>query len=94
MRDLILVGTVLVMLGGCAVSGPTAGLPDADSAAVETYVAYCGGCHGLPHPGRHSAAEWPALVDMMKRRMQERGMPLPSEREQQTILGYLQAYAR
>jgi len=80
--------------GACAVSGPTAGLPDADSAALETYVQYCGSCHGLAHPGRHRASQWPALVTAMEQRMRERGMPLPSDDERQAILGYLQAHAR
>lgn len=83
-----------VMLGGCAMTGPTAGLPDADSPAVETYARYCGGCHGLPHPGRHTGAEWAALMDIMQQRMQERGMTPPSAGEREAILGYLQVHAR
>ncbi len=93
-RDSALVLVAAVGLTGCAATGPTAGLPDAGSPAAQTYMAYCGACHSVPHPGRHRSAVWPGIVAMMEQRMRERGMAPPGEPERQAILGYLQAHAR
>ncbi len=85
---------LLLLLAGCATTGPTAGLPDAEAYVLQTYVAYCGTCHGVPHPGRHRAAEWPAIVNLMERHMRTRGMIPPQQAERQAILAYLREHAR
>ncbi len=83
-----------VLLAGCVASGVTTALPDARSSVVQIYTAYCGACHGVPHPGRHRAAEWPIIVQLMEGHMQRRGMEPPQENERQAILRYLQEHAR
>ncbi len=81
-----------LLLSGCA-GGPTP-IPDADSAAARLYAGKCGVCHALPHPKRHSAGEWPALIALMERRMSERGLdPLTPEQRRQ-LLSYLQHNGR
>ena len=80
------------LLSGCA-GGPTP-IPEADSAPARLYADKCGLCHALPHPKRHSAGEWPALITLMEQRMSERGLdPLTPEQRQQ-LLGYLQRNGR
>src|SRR5512133_2518914 len=34
--------------------------------AGEMYVLACTQCHALPDPGRHTAREWPAVVQRMR----------------------------
>jgi len=42
--------------------------PDAQGAAVLNR--YCTQCHALPGPGRHTAAEWPAVLERMNTLME------------------------
>jgi hypothetical protein len=61
----------------------------------------CSQCHALPDPGRHSAAEWPAVVARMKRHMERTNLVVggPDTRrvpalETAQIIRLLQRYAR
>ncbi len=77
-------------------------LPDPDSKGALLLQEFCTQCHNLPGPGLHMAAEWPAVVGRMDRRMQMmsgHGMMMgsieaPDKQELATILGYLQAHAQ
>lgn len=78
-------------------------LPDPDSKGALLLQQFCTQCHNLPGPGLHTAAEWPAVVGRMDRRMQmmsRQGMMMmgrieaPDKQELATILGYLQAHAQ
>lgn len=40
-------------------------LPDAGGAGAVLMQGYCTQCHALPGPGRHSAEEWPQVLDRM-----------------------------
>jgi len=40
-------------------------LPDAGGPGAVLMQGYCSQCHALPGPGRHSAAEWPQVLDRM-----------------------------
>jgi cytochrome c5 len=40
-------------------------LPDAGGPGAILMQGYCTQCHALPGPGRHSAAEWPQVLDRM-----------------------------
>jgi hypothetical protein len=60
---------------------------------AHAFTARCAGCHALPDPRLHSAAEWPAVVARMQRHatVMQRGQML--EREIAAIADYLGAAA-
>lgn len=73
-------------------------LSEPKSQGAQILQRYCAQCHGLPGPGKHTAAEWPAVVDRMKSRsnMHSRmmgGIVVPTESEYKTVITYLQKYA-
>ncbi len=80
----------MALLSGCA----GAHLPDAASSDGQLYAARCGACHSPAHPKRHKAASWPRMVELMEMRMAERGHPPLTDRERETILGYLSRNGR
>ena len=77
-------------------------LPDPDSKGARLLQQFCTQCHNLPGPGLHTAAEWPAVVVRMNRRMQMMsrqgmmmgGIEAPDKQELATILGYLKTNAQ
>jgi cytochrome c2 len=78
-------------------------LPDPNSEGARLLQQYCAQCHNLPGPGLHTAAEWPAVVNRMNRRMRMMGrhgmmmmerVESPSRQENVVILDYLQAHAQ
>ncbi|HHQ41890.1 MAG TPA: cytochrome C [Chromatiales bacterium] len=87
--------TVALLAGlaaGCA--GAPTPLPEPGSEGERLMRARCGACHAVPHPARLRAADWPAMLALMERRMAERGMAPLGESERETLLGYLRAHAR
>lgn len=61
----------------------------------------CSQCHALPDPGRHTAAEWPAVVERMKRHMAwtnvvvgDPDLRTVPELDTDAIVALLQRYAR
>ncbi len=89
----ILLVALVILAAGCA-AGSGAALPDADSGAGRHYAARCGTCHAAPHPRRLAYSAWQALLPLMERRMQERGLDPLTETERSQILAYLRAHAR
>lgn len=78
-------------------------LPDPDSGGARLLQQFCTQCHNLPGPGLHTAAEWPAVVERMNRRMRmmDRNSMMmmgrietPTEQELATIRDYLEAHAQ
>ncbi len=78
-------------------------LPDPDSDGAKLLQQFCTQCHNLPGPGLHTAAEWPAVVERMNRRMRMMGrhsmmmmggIETPTERELATIRDYLESHAQ
>ena len=52
---------------------PADSLPDPASPGARLVATYCSSCHGIPSPGRHAAADWPATVRRMVLRMDMMG---------------------
>jgi len=77
------------------------GHPALTSTAGQMFSIACSQCHALPDPRRHSAREWPAVVERMKRHMtwanvvvgvsELRTLP---ELKTEEIVRFLQRYAR
>jgi hypothetical protein len=75
--------------------------PEPDSESARRYSIACAQCHVLPDPRRHTAAEWPAVVQRMQRNMawanRVTGDPLlrtKPELDTADITRYLQRHAR
>lgn len=73
-------------------------LSEPQSQGAQLLQRYCAQCHGLPGPGKHTAGQWPAVIDRMKSRsnMHSRmmgGIKVPSESEYRIVIAYLQKYA-
>lgn len=82
----------IVFVAGCAAGRPTP-IPDTGSPAARLYIEKCGPCHSVPHPKRHTFAEWEHIVTVMKERMDSKGMSFTPE-ERRIVLGYLEEHAR
>ena len=74
-----------------------ADLPEPKSQGAQLLVRYCTLCHDLPPPVLHTSTEWPMVLARMERRMemmaQMGSIQNPSNKEQATILNYLQRNA-
>ncbi len=49
----------------------------------------CSRCHALPAPSRHTAAEWPAVIERMRQHMRQMGVTAITDREAAAIAAYL-----
>lgn len=82
---------------GLPVGMTAAELPDQGSDGAETYVEFCGACHGLPNPAAHSATDWPAVLRRMWVRSEglpsSYAVPVPDARQRILILDYVLAHA-
>jgi cytochrome c2 len=75
--------------------------PDVEAPAGQSFRLACGQCHTLPDPKRHTAREWPAVVERMEHNMQWMNRvvgthPDPREPQLRTreIIEFLQRHAR
>lgn len=89
------------MWGGTgAGTSPDTSVPDNDSQGARLVSRYCTQCHARPSPKLHSASEWKAVISRMKMNMKNfkagnwRGVRIPSESQMQSIVEYMQRYAR
>ena len=73
---------------------PAESLPESGSRGAQMVASYCGRCHGIPDPGMHAVAEWPAVVGRMLQNMRSNGVALPDGSETQAILAFLRALPR
>ena len=89
------------MWGGPGPGGQSAArLPDADSRGAKLVSRYCTQCHAQPSPQLHTASEWKAVTSRMKLNMRNlrksnwRGVKIPTDAEMQSIVEYMQKFAR
>lgn len=75
--------------------------PALSTHAGEIFSIACAQCHALPDPRRHTAREWPAIVERMKRHMAWTNVVVGSPElktvpvlKADEIVGLLQRYAR
>lgn len=55
------------------------------------FSSVCSRCHPLPDPAQYTARKWPAVVERMKPYMAESGQGIPSEKELEKIVNFLQS---
>lgn len=80
---------------------PTEQLPNNNSHATQLMQTYCTQCHELPGPGRHTADEWPAVLQNMLLLMDVAtrfsglmgNIKNPSHEESKQLQQYLTRYA-
>ncbi len=84
----------ICLLAGCMVRPGYAPVNEENSEEFKFYQSKCALCHGLPHPRRHYAEDWPFIVELMQSHSEERGFPRLDNDEKQRILDYLQSRAR
>jgi hypothetical protein len=82
----------MILLVGCA-AGKLTPIPDTGSPAARLYVEKCGPCHSVPHPRRHTFAEWEHIIIVMKERMASKGISFTPE-EKKIVLSYLKKHSR
>ena len=89
------------MWGGPLPGGQTATpLPEPDSRGAKLVSKYCTQCHAEPSPRLHTASEWKAVTSRMKMNMQNLreanggSVKVPSDAEMNSILDYMQKFAR
>ncbi len=78
---------------------PSKLLPEPASRGARSLARYCTQCHALPGPGRHTAEEWPKVIERMQQRMDMHGrmmgaLDIPSQVEIGLIHDYLIAHAQ
>jgi hypothetical protein len=89
-KMLLIMSTVFIV--GCAAGRPTP-IPDTGSPEARLYAEKCGPCHSVPHPKRHTYAEWEHIIIVMKERMESKGMTFTPE-EEKIVLSYLKKHSR
>ncbi len=87
---------VSVLLGACGPNEPVeqVQLPEADSPAARLVADRCGRCHAPPDPRRHSAEEWPSVVERMRVHMVRQANEVLSDEETRVVLEYLARHGR
>lgn len=73
---------------------PRQPLPDADSPGARLMTERCGQCHAPPAPTRHSAEEWPSVVERMRVHMVRQANQVLNDEETRIVLDYLMKHAR
>jgi hypothetical protein len=75
--------------------------PDVETPAAQSFRLACQQCHVLPDPQRHTASEWPAVVERMAHNMQWMNRVVGSQRNPfepqlrtEEIIQFLQRHAR
>jgi len=81
----------LLTASGCGDIGPI----EADQqAGYEVYKAFCGQCHERQSPKRHTAADWPEVVDRMRIHMKEKKRRELTDEQAADLLIFLKGHAR
>ncbi len=60
---------------------------------ADAFREICSACHARPDPGQHTRDEWPAVVDRMTRNMRSLDRVVPSDRELDQVITFLQSNA-
>ncbi|MDQ6960660.1 MAG: hypothetical protein Q9M27_06465 [Mariprofundaceae bacterium] len=85
---------LMVLLLTWGSSAWASNIPDPDSPGGKLFTQRCSACHALPHPKRLDWQHWRHMLNLMKQRMDERGVTEPSKEEWRWIASYLKAHAR
>ncbi len=96
MIDRVLPLSLAFVVTACqpAQAPPRQPLPDADSPEARLVAERCGQCHAPPAPSRHSAEEWPSVVERMRVHMVRQANQILSDEETRIVLDYLMKHAR
>lgn len=67
---------------------------DTLSQDFRAYVQRCAGCHAIPDPRLHTAAEWRSVVDRMRIHIDSAGLLRVTPEQRERILEFLGRHAR
>lgn len=82
---------IMAMGSACKMATP---IPENKSNDAIVFKSHCIICHSLPHPGRHTLAEWHQVLRMMDDRRLEKNMGRLSRKHKKAILRYLGKHSR
>ncbi len=68
-------------------------LPDLSGPQAEEFKNTCSRCHALPSPYQHTAEQWPAVVERMRKHMKDYNMAGITDEEENSVIKYLQTAA-
>ena len=69
-------------------------VPTPDSPNASLFQQVCSRCHALPDPKLHTAAEWPGVVERMRKNMEIMGKTTITDQQRDGLLEYLRMNAR
>lgn len=69
-------------------------VPEPDSPGAALFQQTCSQCHALPDPKQHTASEWPAVVERMRKNMEVMGKPVILDKQRNEIVSYLSRHSR
>lgn len=69
-------------------------IPEPQSSEALIFLENCGACHSIPHPKRHTYAQWEHMISVMERQIKHEKMAPITDRERNAILGYLKRHSR
>jgi mono/diheme cytochrome c family protein len=67
-------------------------LASSESQGAVLFKDRCSQCHALPDPQRHTAKEWPTIVEKMRRYMQSMDKKAITDNEEKQIVSYLSRF--
>ena len=67
---------------------------ESDAPGARTFLPVCSQCHAPPDPVLHTPLEWPSIVERMQRNHRQMGRPLMTDREIESIVGFLREHAQ
>ncbi|MFQ5559892.1 MAG: cytochrome C [Nitrospinota bacterium] len=87
-----IIGCVVVATFTCCAT--TMQVPEGDSQAGLLFTRKCSQCHSLPHPKRHTFAQWTNILLFMERLMEQKGVAPLTAKEKKSVSDYLERNSR
>jgi cytochrome c5 len=92
MKLIAVLFAVILVAASCAARQTP--IPNAESEGAKLFASRCSRCHSLPHPKRHSFAEWEWIVARMEGRIANGLKTAMAEDKKAEILKYLKENSR
>ena len=98
MKRLVAAIFIVMLIGGCnkganSHNGKTAEADEKTLPGYQETKLICTQCHALPNPDQFHPAAWPSIVARMEGHIKANNKTMPSGKELEAILGYLQSSA-
>jgi len=87
----IVMTLILLLTAGC---GDIGSITAEQSVGYEIYKEFCGQCHERMSPKRHTAEDWPDVVDRMRIHMKEKERRQLTDEQATSLLIFLKGHAK